>query len=162
MSCIFNFFKSFFTDIICSQTLRRENFTTTLLLFFLSRWHALKSRGESSHPTFWKTISTLCSNSLLLTLLGIPTISMHSLLEYWEFSQHCLSISTKRLDNKEFTCFITAFFGFKLTKFIIQLTNFLEYQIIFSVSLFWSDSKIPISSFLFNLSKTSSVHDITK
>ena len=91
-SCIFRCFRSFFTDIICSQSLRRENFTITLSLSFLRRWHASMSRGDTSLPIFLKMVSTLSSNSLFCTLSGIPTTSRHSLQEYWAFSQHCLSI----------------------------------------------------------------------
>ena len=156
------FSKPFFTDIICSQSLRRENFTITLPLFFLSLWHASRSRGESSHPIFWKTVSTLSSNSLLLTLLRIPTYSMHSLVEYWAIAQHCLSISTKRLNNKVFACFTTTFSdsGWLNLSFNLQISS--SIKSFFSVSLLWSDITIPISSLLFNLSKTSSVYVIAK
>ena len=105
----FTFFKSFFTDIICSQSLRRNNFTITLSLFFLSWWYAASSWGDSSHTISLKTVSTLSSISLLLTLLGIPATSMHSLLEYWTFAKHCLYISIKSVDRKDFSCFVTAF-----------------------------------------------------
>ena len=101
-SCIFRLFRSFFrghylfTDIICSQsqfTVHCENFTITLLLFFLRRWHASMSRGDFSLSIVLKMVGTLSSNWLFWTLSGIPTTSRHSLLEYWAFVQHCLSIS---------------------------------------------------------------------
>ena len=91
-SYIFYCFRSFFTDIICSQFLRSEDFTITLSLSFLRRWHASMSLGDTSLPIFLKMISTLSSNSLFCTLSGIPTTSRHSLHKYWAFSQHCLSI----------------------------------------------------------------------
>ena len=108
-SCIFRCFRSFFTDIICSQSLRRENFTITLSLSFLRRWHASMSRGDTSLPIFLKMVSTLSSNMLFWTMSEIPTTSHHSLLEYWTFALYCLSISTNHFDNNELACLTTLF-----------------------------------------------------
>ena len=77
-SCIFRCFRSFFTDIICSQSLRRENFTITLSLSFLRRCYASMSRGDTSLLIYLKMVSTLSSNSLFCPLSGIPTTSRHS------------------------------------------------------------------------------------
>ena len=73
-SCIFRCFRSFFTDIICSQSLRRENFTITLSLSFLRRWHASMSRGDTSLPIFLKMVSTLSSNMLFWTMQKYPPL----------------------------------------------------------------------------------------
>ena len=105
ISCIFRCLRSFFTDIICQQSLRCQSFTITLSLSFLRRWHASMSRGDTSLPIFLKMVSTLSSNSLFCTLSGIPTTSRHSALEYWACAQHCLSISANLLDSYELACF---------------------------------------------------------
>ena len=94
-------FRSFFRDFICLQSLRCENLTISLPLSFLRQWDASVSRGETSQSIFLKMVSTLFSNSLLWTLLRIPTTSRHFLQEYWALAQHCLSIPTNLFDENE-------------------------------------------------------------
>ena len=105
-SSIFRFFRSFFTDIICSQSLCHENFTITLSLPLLRWWHASMSHGDTYLPIL---VSTLSSNWLFWALSSIATTSRHSLLEYWVFAQHCLPVSTNLFDNNELACFATLF-----------------------------------------------------
>ena len=126
----------------------RTSLLPTLSLFLLGRWHTSWSRGDSSHPIFWKALTAF--NSLLSALVGIPATSMHSLLEYWALAQHCLSISTKRLDSKECACFATTFSDSSLLNLSFNLRIFLGI-IFFSVSLHWRDSNIPISFLFVNL-----------
>ena len=77
---------------------------------------------------------------------------MHSLVEYWEFAQRCLSIS-QTLELQRVHLFYNYIFGFKLTTFMFQITDFFKYQIFFSASLLWSDSTMLRVSFPLTCSK---------
>ena len=148
-SCLFRCFKSFFTDIIFSQSLRRENFTITLSLSFLRRWYA-------SMQSFWKC-SALCLPVRYFVQSGIPITSRHFLLEYWAFAQHCLSILTNLFDNNELAWFTILFSDSSWLNFWFSWRTWSRISLFTDSTLLWSDSRIVISSFLFNLSKASSV-----
>ena len=60
---------------------------------------------------------------------------MHSLLEYWAFAQRCLSI-TQTLELQRVHLFYNYIFGFKLTTFMFQITDFFKYQIFFQFPCF--------------------------
>ena len=88
---------SLLTCMTWSQSFLCENLTMILLLLFMRRWHFSISREEISQPTLINIYSTLDSTSSLDTSRGMPLTSKQSLLEYWTFAQHCLSISTTLL-----------------------------------------------------------------
>ena len=86
ISSIFRCLDLFFTDIIYSQSLQRENFTMISSFSFLKWWHVSLSSGDTLLLIFLKMISILRFNSLLWTLSRIPTTSRYSPLEDWAFA----------------------------------------------------------------------------
>ena len=155
-SYIFRCFRSFFTDINCSQSLPRENFTITLSLSFLRRWHASMPCGDTSLPVFWKW-SALCLPIRYSEQSRISTTSRHSLLEYWAFAQHGLSISTNLFDNNQLARFTTVFSASRWLNFWFTWRTWSRTSLFADSTFLWSDSRIVMSSFLFNLSKASSI-----
>ena len=148
-SSIFRFFRPFFTDIICSQSLCCENFTITMSLSLLRWWHASMSCGDIYLTIL---VSTLSSNWLFWALSGIATTSRHSLVECWVFAWHCLSISTNFSDNNELPCFATLFSASSWLNFRFNWCTWLRILLFVDSTLLWNDSRIVMSSFLFNLS----------
>ena len=86
-----------------------------------------------------KTLSTFDSKFLLETWRGMPATSKHSLLEYWAFTQHCLSISITLLLTSVLTC-LTINLQISSRASVFTLT--------YCSTLFWSDKVIPVRSFL--------------
>ena len=114
------FRRSLFTDKTWSQSFLRKNLTLTLSLF-VRRWHASISRERILKPAFLKTPSTFDSKVSFETSRGMPATSKHSLLEYWAFAQHCLSISITLLLRSVLTFLTILISDLSLTKFSLNL-----------------------------------------
>ena len=95
------------------------------------------------------TSSTLDFISLLETSRGMPTTSRQSLLEYWAFSQHYLSISTTLLIRSVWTFLTTLISDSSLTKLSLNLrisSRASVFTMLYALPLFLSDKAIPIIS----------------
>ena len=159
ISCIFRCFRSFFTNIICSQSLCHENFTSTLSLSFLRRWYASMSRGDlfEIYQSSWRW-SALC----------LPIRYCEHCQEYPSL-QDTLFWNTGRLpstifphqpiifDNNELACITTLFSDPSWLNFWFNWRTWSRISFFADSTLLWSDSRIVMSSFLFNLSNASSV-----
>ena len=120
ISSNFIFCRSLLTDKTWLQSFLRKNLTMTLSLF-VRRWHASISRERISQPTLLKTSSTFDSKFSFETSRGMPATSKHSLLEYWAFAQHCLSISITLLLRSVLTFLTILISDLSLTKFSLNL-----------------------------------------
>ena len=103
-SSILWFPNSFFYSRL-SGILRLVNFTITVLLFLLTRWHASIRSVSMLQPSLSNMPSILSSKVSSFTSLEIPTISRHSVLEYRAFAQHWRSMSTSLLKSRSLTFF---------------------------------------------------------
>ena len=126
------FFKDFFLFIIRTISLRLLNLTITLLLRPLSSdfnlWHASIFCGSTGASVLSKTFNTVLYKSICSILWGIPEISIHSLPEYFSFSQHFRSNLVTWS-----TSLLLLFLGIsrswlKFSKFILQI-QLVRYQI---------------------------------
>ena len=154
------FWMSLFTDIIWSQSFLCENLTMILSLLFVRRWHDSILRDGISQPNLLNTSSTLDSRSSLETSRGMPTISKHSLLQYWAYPQHYLSISTTLLLKSALTFLAILISDSRLTKFLLNLrisSRASVFALLYALTLLWSGEVIQIFSLFDNLSNVPSV-----
>ena len=89
---VFSFYRRFLAFRNFSHSVLRQNFTITCSLY-LSQWQ---------HPNhlYWRCSSKfekIGTSSIQLRNFGKPTISRVSLLEYWAFAQHYLSVATDQI-----------------------------------------------------------------
>ena len=66
-------------------------------------WQSSTNPGSTGTSISSRIVSTLVSNSLPLTLGGMPEISRHSLLEYCPFAKYLLSTLISLSDSLELT-----------------------------------------------------------
>ena len=134
-----------------SQSFLPKNLTMILSLFLIG-WHASILYERTSQPTLLKTSSTFESKFSLETSQGMPTTSKDSLLEYWAFAQHCLSISITFLLRSVLNFLAILISDSRLTKFSLKFWIFSKasvFPLVYcSTTLFWSDKVIQVSSFL--------------
>ena len=122
------------------------------------------SRERISQSTLLKTSRTFDSKFSFETSRGTPATSKHSLLEYWSFAQHCLSISITLLLRSVLTFLTILISDSSLTKFSLNLSISSRaslFTLVYCSTLFWSDKVVPISSFFDNLSNVLSVQAAT-
>ena len=101
------------------------------------------------------------SNWLSSTWRGIPATSKHSLLEYWEFTQHWRPKVTIRLVSSVVTCLVTASSDLRLLKLLLNLRISSKNSLLllfFSATVLCKLSTIGIRSLLSILSNDSSVY----
>ena len=112
-------------------------------------------RVEDLTTNFTKDFEYFQFQVLLETSREMRTTSKHSLLEYWVFAQHCLSISFTVLLRSVLT-FLTILISYSsLTKFSLKLrisSRASVFTLVYCSTLFRSDKVIPIMSSFDNLS----------
>ena len=105
-SSIVSFFISILTLQACWQSFHLENLTITVSFVLPTRWHTSIWSGEVSQTSFPKIFKAFSSRTSPDTSRGMHTISRHSRLEYWTFTQHCHSKVDNLVNNRLLTFFL--------------------------------------------------------
>ena len=145
-SSIASFFRSFLTLQTCWYSFRLEHLTITVSFALPTRWHASIRSGEIAKPNFPKMFKNFSYRTSPDILRGMPTISRHSQLEYWVFSQHCLSKVDSLVNNKLINFFATAISACNFETESLNLRNSSRTVLSLSSNLFCRDRTIGIRS----------------
>ena len=99
------FFSFFLFNRTFLPSLRRFNFNITILgsPLYGKRWQSSTNPRSTGASISSRIVSTLVSNSVSLTLGGMPEISRHSLLEYCSFAKRFPSTLISLSDSLELT-----------------------------------------------------------
>ena len=136
------------------QSLHLVNLTITVILFLLTWCHVTIWSVSMLQPSLSNIPTTLSSSVSPFTSLVIPTISRHSLLEYWAFVQHWQSMSTSLLQSRLLTFFEIHASDWSLSNLSCNLwisSGNSVLELLVSSSLSCKDKAIRIKSFLYNL-----------
>ena len=125
-SSIVRLFRPFLMLQTCWQSFRLENLTITVSVVLPTWWHASVRSREISQPSFPNIFKTFSSRASQDTSRGMPTISRHSRLEYWAFSQHCLSKVVHLVKNKLLAFFCYSQHCMRLWNWLITFTHLLH------------------------------------
>ena len=100
-----------------------NNYCISCFTDVMARLSTVKRNIEPSFPNIFKTLSSRASQD---TSRGMPTISRHSRLEYWAFSQHCLSKVVHLVKNKLLAFFCYSQLCMRLWNWLITFTHLLH------------------------------------
>ena len=140
------------------QSLHLVNLTITVILFWLTWCHVSIWSVSMLQPSLSNIPTTLCSSVSSFTSLVIPTISRHSLLQYWTFVQHWQSMSTSLLQSRLLTFLEIHASDWSLSNLSCNLrisSGSSVLELLASSSLSCKDKTIRIKSFLYSLSNDS-------
>ena len=130
-------------------------FDNYCFVFLLTQWHAPIRSASMLKPSFSKIATTLSYSVTSFASLGIPTISRHSLLEYWAFAQHWHSVSTSLPESRLLAFSVIHTSDWILSNLSFNLRNLSSNSVLELLTLssfFCKDKTIGIKFFLYNLS----------
>ena len=102
-------------------------------------------------PRFPKIFKTFSSRTTSDNSRWMPIISRHSRLEYWAFTQHCLSKVANLVNNKLLTFFVTASSAYNFENDSLSLCTSARTVLSLSSNLLCRDRAIGMRSCLRNL-----------